>query len=86
MGELIRRILAQLVMDRLLFSGTPVEALDRPDTFPTKYISEILGFFLINFPILLLFSFPPAILAECSRIVDAYAMNWKCQAMAAMII
>ncbi|KAL3081654.1 hypothetical protein niasHT_033065 [Heterodera trifolii] len=43
LGELIRRILAQLVMDRLLFSGTLVEALDRPDTFPTKYISEILG-------------------------------------------
>jgi hexokinase len=43
LGDLIRRILAQLVLDRLLFNGTPVEALDRADTFPTKYISEILG-------------------------------------------
>jgi hexokinase len=43
LGDLVRRILAQFVLDRVLFSGEPVEKLDRPDTFPTKYISEILA-------------------------------------------
>lgn len=43
MGDLARRILSQLVMDRVLFNGTVVEKLDQVDTFPTKYISEILG-------------------------------------------
>ncbi|KAH7729239.1 hexokinase [Aphelenchoides avenae] len=43
LGELVRRILAQFVLDRLLFNGEPVEKLDRSDTFPTKYISEILA-------------------------------------------
>lgn len=43
LGDLVRRILAQFVYDRVLFNGTPVEKLDQVDTFPTKYISEILG-------------------------------------------
>lgn len=43
LGELIRRVLAQLVCDRVLFGGAQVEILDREDTFPTKYISEIIG-------------------------------------------
>lgn len=43
LGDLARRILSQLVMDRVLFNGTVVEKLDQVDTFPTKYISEILG-------------------------------------------
>jgi hexokinase len=43
LGDLVRRILAQFVLDRVLFNGTPVEKLDQVDTFPTKYISEILG-------------------------------------------
>uniref|UniRef100_A0A915D2V8 Phosphotransferase n=1 Tax=Ditylenchus dipsaci TaxID=166011 RepID=A0A915D2V8_9BILA len=43
LGDLVRRILAQFVLDRMLFNGTPVEKLDQVDTFPTKYISEILG-------------------------------------------
>ena len=43
LGDLVRRIFAQFVLDRQLFNGTPVEKLDQLDTFPTKYISEILG-------------------------------------------
>ncbi|KAI6200530.1 Phosphotransferase [Aphelenchoides besseyi] len=43
LGELVRRILSQLILDRLVFNGTPVEKLDQTDTFPTKFISEILS-------------------------------------------
>lgn len=43
LGDLVRRILAQFVLDRVLFNGTIVEKLDQVDTFPTKYISEIIG-------------------------------------------
>ncbi|KAI1732703.1 hexokinase domain-containing protein [Ditylenchus destructor] len=43
MGDLVRRILAQFVIDRVLFNGTPVEKLDQADMFPTKYILEVLG-------------------------------------------
>lgn len=42
LGELARRILAQLALDGHLFSGKPCEKLDEIDSFPTKYISEIL--------------------------------------------
>lgn len=42
LGDLVRRIFAQLSVDRLIFNGAPVEVLDQPDGFPTKYISEIL--------------------------------------------
>uniref|UniRef100_A0A914WFP3 Phosphotransferase n=1 Tax=Plectus sambesii TaxID=2011161 RepID=A0A914WFP3_9BILA len=42
LGELVRRILAQLVIDGLLFGAQPCERLDQPDSFPAKYISEIL--------------------------------------------
>jgi len=43
LGELVRRILAQLTIDGVLFDGKPCEKLDVADSFPTKYISEILG-------------------------------------------
>lgn len=43
LGELVRRVLSQLVLDRMLFDGHPCEKLDEADTFPTKYISEILA-------------------------------------------
>lgn len=43
LGDLVRRILAQFVLDGELFGGTHVEKLDFSDTFPTKYISEILS-------------------------------------------
>ncbi|CAD6192801.1 unnamed protein product [Caenorhabditis auriculariae] len=43
LGELVRRILSQLVLDRLLFEGQPCEKLEEVDTFPTKHISEILA-------------------------------------------
>ncbi|CAB3409057.1 unnamed protein product [Caenorhabditis bovis] len=43
LGELVRRVLSQLVLDRVLFEGQPCEKLDDIDTFPTKYISEILA-------------------------------------------
>ncbi|CAI5447998.1 unnamed protein product [Caenorhabditis angaria] len=43
LGELVRRILSQLVLDRVLFEGHPCEKLDEIDSFPTKYISEILA-------------------------------------------
>uniref|UniRef100_A0A1I7XRW2 hexokinase n=1 Tax=Heterorhabditis bacteriophora TaxID=37862 RepID=A0A1I7XRW2_HETBA len=43
LGELVRRVLSQLLLDRILFDGQPCEKLDEPDTFPTKYISEILA-------------------------------------------
>ncbi|VDK47910.1 unnamed protein product [Anisakis simplex] len=43
LGDLVRRILAQLVLDGFLFSGKPCEKLEEADSFPTKYISEILG-------------------------------------------
>ncbi|CEF60199.1 Hexokinase family and Hexokinase, N-terminal domain and Hexokinase, C-terminal domain-containing protein [Strongyloides ratti] len=43
LGELVRMVLSQLNLDRLLFNGMPVEKLDMPESFPTKYISEILG-------------------------------------------
>ncbi|KAK6023192.1 Hexokinase, partial [Ostertagia ostertagi] len=49
LGDLVRRVLSQLVLDRNprfdwpLFSlFVACEKLDEPDTFPTKYISEIL--------------------------------------------
>ncbi|KAF8374215.1 hxk-3, partial [Pristionchus pacificus] len=43
LGEVCRRVLAQLVLDRLLFDGQECEKLDEPDNFPTKYILEILS-------------------------------------------
>jgi hexokinase len=43
LGELARRILSQFVIDGLLFQGSEVEKLQLPESFPTKYISEILG-------------------------------------------
>lgn len=43
LGELVRRILAQLCLDHILFDGEPCEKLDAVDSFPTKYILEILG-------------------------------------------
>uniref|UniRef100_A0A7E4VZ51 Phosphotransferase n=1 Tax=Panagrellus redivivus TaxID=6233 RepID=A0A7E4VZ51_PANRE len=43
LGELVRRILCQFIIDDLLFNGTSVEKLEFPESFPTKYISEILG-------------------------------------------
>uniref|UniRef100_A0A914RMC4 Phosphotransferase n=1 Tax=Parascaris equorum TaxID=6256 RepID=A0A914RMC4_PAREQ len=43
LGDLVRRILAQLVLDGFLFSGKPCEKLDEVDSFPTKFISEILA-------------------------------------------
>ncbi|VDN01254.1 unnamed protein product [Thelazia callipaeda] len=43
LGELARRILAQFALDGLLFSGKPCEKLEEVDSFPTKYISEILS-------------------------------------------
>uniref|UniRef100_A0A8R1XXB6 Phosphotransferase n=1 Tax=Onchocerca volvulus TaxID=6282 RepID=A0A8R1XXB6_ONCVO len=42
LGELARRILIQFVLDGVLFSGHNCEKLDEDDSFPTKYISEIL--------------------------------------------
>jgi len=42
LGELVRRILSQFVVDRVLFNGTAVEKLDMPESFPTKYLLEIL--------------------------------------------
>lgn len=43
LGDLVRRVLAQLVLDMNLFNGRTCEKLDEADSFPTKYISEILG-------------------------------------------
>uniref|UniRef100_A0AC34QTY9 Phosphotransferase n=1 Tax=Panagrolaimus sp. JU765 TaxID=591449 RepID=A0AC34QTY9_9BILA len=43
LGELARRILSQFVIDGLLFGGSQVEKLEYPESFPTKYISEILS-------------------------------------------
>ncbi|KAK6051659.1 Hexokinase [Cooperia oncophora] len=43
LGDLVHRELSQLVLDRVLFDGHPCEKVDEPDTFPTKYISEILA-------------------------------------------
>ncbi|KAM3725397.1 Hexokinase [Dirofilaria immitis] len=42
LGDLVRRILVQFILDGLLFSGQSCEKLDEKDSFPTKYISEIL--------------------------------------------
>lgn len=54
LGDLVRRILAQLVLDGFLFSGKPCEKLDEVDSFPTKFISEILAlvvfYFICDFP------------------------------------
>lgn len=43
LGELARRILAQFAVDGYLFNGRICKKLDEVDSFPTKYISEILG-------------------------------------------
>lgn len=43
LGELARHILSQFVVDGILFQGSEVEKLQLPESFPTKYISEILG-------------------------------------------
>jgi len=45
LGELIRRILLKLTKDKILFCGEKVEALEKVDGFPAKYISEIFRFF-----------------------------------------
>ncbi|VDK88731.1 unnamed protein product, partial [Litomosoides sigmodontis] len=42
LGELARRILVQFTLDGYLFNGKCCEKLDEVDSFPTKYISEIL--------------------------------------------
>uniref|UniRef100_A0AC35U589 Phosphotransferase n=1 Tax=Rhabditophanes sp. KR3021 TaxID=114890 RepID=A0AC35U589_9BILA len=43
LGELVRLVLIQFGLDRLIFGGEIVEKLDTPESFPTKYISEILS-------------------------------------------
>lgn len=43
LGELVRRILSQFVIDGILFGGNQVENLEYPESFPTKFISEILS-------------------------------------------
>ncbi|CAJ0579853.1 unnamed protein product, partial [Mesorhabditis spiculigera] len=43
LGELVRRVLWQLSLDGCLFEGQQCERLELTDTFPTKYILEILG-------------------------------------------
>ncbi|VDN57753.1 unnamed protein product [Dracunculus medinensis] len=42
LGELVRHVLAELVQNGLLFNGMVCEKIHTPDSFPTKYISEIL--------------------------------------------
>lgn len=49
LGELVRRILIQFTLDGILFNGKPCEKLDEVDSFPTKYISEILRQFFACF-------------------------------------
>ena len=44
LGELTRHILSQFVVDGLLFGGETIEKLQLPESFPTKYISEILAY------------------------------------------
>lgn len=43
LGELVRRVLSQLCLDGHLFDGQPCERLELVDSFPTKYILEILA-------------------------------------------
>lgn len=40
MGEMVRVILAHLARRELLFEGN-YEAISKPHSFPTKYVSEI---------------------------------------------
>lgn len=42
MGELVRIVLEKLTRCGVLFKGQQPDVLFTPDTFPTKYISEIL--------------------------------------------
>lgn len=44
MGELVRVVLEKLVRCGVLFKGKESDVLFTPDTFPTKYISEILKY------------------------------------------
>nr|CAD2194567.1 unnamed protein product [Meloidogyne enterolobii] len=57
LGELIRRILLKLTKDKILFCGEKVEALEKVDGFPAKYISEI-------------FSEPGEMRKNCRKICD----------------
>lgn len=41
LGELVRRMCLQLCVDGHMFSGQMPERLQLPDSFPAKYISEI---------------------------------------------
>lgn len=78
LGDLVRRILSQLVVDQVLFNGTPVEKLDIPDHFPAKYISEILRWLFNSFPMC-------SVLVK--RVIGAsgvFVMNWKSLTMEAM--
>ncbi|CAJ0931293.1 unnamed protein product, partial [Mesorhabditis belari] len=43
LGELVRRVLSQLCLDGHLFDAQQCERLELVDSFPTKYILEILG-------------------------------------------
>ena len=41
MGEVVRQVLVDLVSEGLIFAGQPVENLNTPGRFYTKYVSEI---------------------------------------------
>ena len=43
LGELVRGVMEQLVIDGVLFNGQPSDAITAMDSFPAKYISEILN-------------------------------------------
>jgi hypothetical protein len=43
MGEVVRLVITQLVVDNVLFGGQMPDTLQLPDGFPSKYISEILA-------------------------------------------
>uniref|UniRef100_A0A1I7UZN9 Phosphotransferase n=1 Tax=Caenorhabditis tropicalis TaxID=1561998 RepID=A0A1I7UZN9_9PELO len=42
-GEVVRKVLSQLNLDGVLFGGQSCEKLDEEESFPTKYISEVLA-------------------------------------------
>lgn len=42
MGEVVRVVLEKLTRARVLFNGKGSDTLFKQDSFPTKYISEIL--------------------------------------------
>lgn len=61
LGDLVRRILAQLTLDGLLFGAQPCEKLDQRDSFPAKYISEILRLVRVFYTIIF------ALLIRCTK-------------------